>query len=279
VVAVDATGVVSFSERHCEHCLHRTSKSGKTTYFHQVLEAKLITASGLAISLATEWIVNPDGEYDKQDCERTALVRLAAQLKQQYPTTDCLTADGLYPSEASSRSAVRMSGLYSHLPRRQPPYRLGGRAGLLPRTRRSASTSGVTTAPRSSIKPSLAQPPRLSRPHPGVAGMCGSRYPSEEGQTTPKSVCPPDQLTVTARTVRTLSRTGGYGGRSKTKASIPKSISATAWSISSPGSWQAAKNYYQCLQIGHLLNQLTILSTTFQVHLQGKTTFDTCGFV
>jgi hypothetical protein len=69
VVAVDGTGVVSFRERHCEHCLHRTSKSGKTTYFHPVLEAKLITASGLAISLATEWIANPDGEYDKQDCE------------------------------------------------------------------------------------------------------------------------------------------------------------------------------------------------------------------
>ena len=69
VVAVDATGVVSFSERHCEHCLHRTSKTGKTTYFHNVLEAKLIAANGFAISLATEWIVNPAGEYDKQDCE------------------------------------------------------------------------------------------------------------------------------------------------------------------------------------------------------------------
>jgi hypothetical protein len=37
-------------------------------------------------------------------------------------------------------------------------------------------------------------------------------------------------------------------------------------------SWQAAKNYYQCLQIGHLINQLTILSTTFQRYRQGKMT-------
>jgi hypothetical protein len=37
-------------------------------------------------------------------------------------------------------------------------------------------------------------------------------------------------------------------------------------------SWQAAKNYYQCLQIGHLINQLMLLSTTFQAHLQGKMT-------
>ena len=38
-------------------------------------------------------------------------------------------------------------------------------------------------------------------------------------------------------------------------------------------SWQAAKNYYQCLQIGHLINQLTILSTTFQAHRQGPITY------
>ncbi len=40
VVAVDATGVVSFSERHCEHCLTKTSTNGHVTYFHNVLEAK-----------------------------------------------------------------------------------------------------------------------------------------------------------------------------------------------------------------------------------------------
>jgi hypothetical protein len=98
VVAVDGTGVMSFSEPHCEHCLHRTSKKGKTTYFHPVLEAQLITTSGLAISLATEWIANPTGDYDQQDCERQAFVRLAAQLQQQYPRLPlCLTADGLYP--------------------------------------------------------------------------------------------------------------------------------------------------------------------------------------
>ena len=45
-----------------------------------MLEAKLITPSGLAISWATEWIANPTGKYDKQDCERKAFVRLAAIL-------------------------------------------------------------------------------------------------------------------------------------------------------------------------------------------------------
>jgi len=100
LVAVDATGVMSFDERHCEHCLTKTSKSGKTTYFHYVLEAKLVTRDGHAFSLASEWIENPVGDFDKQDCERKAFVRLAAKLKKQYPRLPvCILADGLYPYE------------------------------------------------------------------------------------------------------------------------------------------------------------------------------------
>ena len=75
----------------------QTSRNGKTTYFHNVLEAKLITPSGFAISLLTEWIENSN-EYDKQDCERKAFIRLAARLKKLYPRLPiCVTADGLYP--------------------------------------------------------------------------------------------------------------------------------------------------------------------------------------
>jgi hypothetical protein len=69
VVAIDGTGVMSFTHQHCVQCLYKRSKKGKMTYFHNLLEAKLTTASGFSISIATEWIENPEGEYDKQDCE------------------------------------------------------------------------------------------------------------------------------------------------------------------------------------------------------------------
>ena len=49
VVAVDGTRVVSFSERHCAQCLTTTSRRGKVTYFHNVLEAKLICTNGFAL--------------------------------------------------------------------------------------------------------------------------------------------------------------------------------------------------------------------------------------
>jgi len=103
VIAVDGTGHVSFSRRHCEHCLTQTHGE-RTYYYHQVLEAKLVTWSGLALSVASEFIDNrhlseaaaPSVETRKQDCELKALVRLAAQLQQQYPQTPlCLAGDAL----------------------------------------------------------------------------------------------------------------------------------------------------------------------------------------
>ena len=99
-VAIDGTGIATFEQRHCEHCLTKTSKNGVVTYFHYVLEAKIVTSSGLAISLASEFIENPAGEdYEKQDCEQKAFVRLAAKIKKYFPRLPiCILADGLYPN-------------------------------------------------------------------------------------------------------------------------------------------------------------------------------------
>ncbi len=99
-VAVDATGTHSFDHQHCEHCLSKTSKNGVTNWFHYVLEAKLVTSTGLSISLASEFIENdPEREFEKQDCERKAFVRLAEKIKKNYPRLAiCILGDGLYPN-------------------------------------------------------------------------------------------------------------------------------------------------------------------------------------
>lgn len=96
VVAIDGTGIYSFSQRHCEHCLTRTH-NGKTTYYHYVLEAKLITWDGLSLSLMSEFIENPQANPTKQDCELNAFHRLAARLKKRFPRLPiCLSLDGLF---------------------------------------------------------------------------------------------------------------------------------------------------------------------------------------
>lgn len=101
-IAVDASGVVSFSHQHCEQCLHKTSKTGKTTYFHNVLDARLVTPNGFSISIASVWIENPeDGQYDKQDCELKAFKRLAEQLKKAFPRLPIIIlTDSLYPNKS-----------------------------------------------------------------------------------------------------------------------------------------------------------------------------------
>lgn len=100
LVAVDATGMASFEQKHCDHCLSKTSKTGVVTYFHYVLEAKIVTSTGLSISLASEFIENDPGrDYEKQDCEQKAFARLAVKIKKYFPRLPiCLLADGLYPN-------------------------------------------------------------------------------------------------------------------------------------------------------------------------------------
>jgi len=101
LVAIDGTGIASYDYKHCDSCLSKTSKNGKTTYFHNVLEAKLITHSGMSLSIATEWISNQGkADFDKQDCEREAFKRLAEKIKKAYPRLPIIiVADGLYPWE------------------------------------------------------------------------------------------------------------------------------------------------------------------------------------
>ena len=96
LIVIDGTGMLTFSERHCPHCLTRT-RDGQTSYYHPILEAKLVTATGFVFSLLTEFIENPGENPTKQDCELKAFYRLTERLKRRFPHLPiCLVLDGLY---------------------------------------------------------------------------------------------------------------------------------------------------------------------------------------
>lgn len=106
VVGLDATGHLSFAEKHCEHCLVQRHAT-HTTYMHHVLEAKLLGPANMALSMATEFIENSDdnpalgatldAEPRKQDCELKALSRLVPKLRRDFPQLHvCLSGDSLY---------------------------------------------------------------------------------------------------------------------------------------------------------------------------------------
>ena len=99
-VAIDGTGLHSFDYEPYPGCPKKTSRSGKTTYTVYVLEAKIVCPNGFSISIATEWVHNREqGSYSKQDCELNAFVRLIRKIKKRYPRMPILLlADGLYPN-------------------------------------------------------------------------------------------------------------------------------------------------------------------------------------
>ena len=71
-LASDGTGIFASSTYHCEQCLTQTHQDGRVIYLHNMLEAKVLCADGMALSLLSEPVQNPaGGAYDKQDCENS----------------------------------------------------------------------------------------------------------------------------------------------------------------------------------------------------------------
>jgi hypothetical protein len=99
MIAIDGTGIWTFSTRHCDHCL--TQQQGtKTIYYHMVLEAKLVTPDGISLSVASEFIQNTDPKATKQDCEHKAILRVMETLKARFSRLPvCLLLDAEHANQ------------------------------------------------------------------------------------------------------------------------------------------------------------------------------------
>jgi hypothetical protein len=104
-IAIDGSQLFSFKEKHCEHCLkkeHKNKDTGeieRTTYYHTVLEAKLILGN-MTFSILTEFVENENESVSKQDCEINAAKRLMKKLKYKFRKLNiCILGDSLYACE------------------------------------------------------------------------------------------------------------------------------------------------------------------------------------
>jgi hypothetical protein len=100
ILALDGTELYRWKERHCPNCLYAACGPDKELqFYHRVLEIKLISQDGFAMSLLSEFIENEDSQPDKkQDCELKAAYRLIRRLKKHFPQLKILLlADGIYP--------------------------------------------------------------------------------------------------------------------------------------------------------------------------------------
>ena len=100
-IALDGTQLFTFDYEPWTGCPHRELKNGNIQYFAYMLDAKLVTPNGMAITIASEMLTNEGNKkFDKQDCELKAFPRLAAKIKEFFPRTPfVLLLDGLYASQ------------------------------------------------------------------------------------------------------------------------------------------------------------------------------------
>lgn len=104
-IILDGTGLFYFREKHCDNCLTKTitmeDGTKVKTYYHKVLEAKLVLGEKIVISIDTEFIENETETVAKQDCEINAAKRLLKRIAKDYPRLPvCIQGDNLYAVES-----------------------------------------------------------------------------------------------------------------------------------------------------------------------------------
>ena len=263
VVALDGTGMLTFHRAHCPQCL--TQKHGDTTvYFHPVLEAKIITDTGLAISLESEFIENtpqdPAGDYDearKQDCELKAFARLADRFQAAFPQLAITwSADSLY---ACGRFFARCR-------RARWSFVVTFKEGRLPDLWREFQAL-LRLVPNQGLREQL--PDRTRRLSRWIEGLT---YVDSEGRTHTlnalrcEETSPAGEVTTFAWLTdlplnrQTVLAVANQGGRLRSTIenegfNVQKNSGLNlehAYSLE----WTKAKAYYLLLQLGHLFFQL-----------------------
>lgn len=262
VIAVDGSGTLTFWQRHCCHCLTCT-QNDKTLYYHKVLEAKLVTPSGFAFSLMTEFIENPGENPSKQDCELKAFYRLAERLKQRFPRLPILLSlDGLFAGGPTfhlcrkygwgymivlkDHDLPSVNQEFESLSQLQPRNRFSGRTG---------NDAEISQSFRWVDDISYVDTDR--REHTLSVIECLETKPDENGkQKTTKF----KWVTNCAVSIKNVTRLANHGGRIRWK------VENEGFNVQKNGGYglehaytnneTSAKVFYFLLQIAHMIAQL-----------------------
>ncbi len=263
LIAFDATGVMSVRQQDSDGALHKTSKkTGVTTYFRNVLEAKLITENGFAISLATEWLENAE-EYDKQDCELKAYERIVVKIKKLFPRLPiCVLADGLYPNKTVFDLCKKYDWRYIITLKDKSLKSVWEELSLRPL---GAATRTLERGKKQAFQ--WTQGVEYKGHALGwlecVETKCDSlnRFVFVTNLTLDEENI--DAVSAAGR-LRFKIENEGFNTQKNLGLSLGHKFSRT--------SYKATKNYYQAMQIAHLLLQIFQLSMLFRPFVKGKMT-------
>jgi len=116
LLTVDMSGHLYLGDRpskFTEGCLTQKTEDGRTLYYRPVCEAKIVTRSGLALSVGSEFVENPPG-FDPdggvpQDSELPAAVRLFHRVKEAFPGFSfCVLLDARYCNETAFAACKKL---------------------------------------------------------------------------------------------------------------------------------------------------------------------------
>ncbi len=259
IIAIDGVHLATYEADYCGACLHKTSKKGKTKYFHYALEAKLLTSSGLSLSVATEWIANTEQEYDKQDCELKAFGRLAKTLKRYFPRLPiCIAADGLYPNQTFFEICKKHHWDFILTFKDGNLSSVWEEIGLLPPSAKHHSTHRIKSKTK-----------KITRSYSWINEMDYHRHQLSWVECKEETTELKNQESTQARFVhlsnfKLNAQTApevSQGGRLRWKIenegfNIQKNQGYGLGHKFSRVSFNAFKNYYQAMQIAHMINQL-----------------------
>lgn len=272
IIAIDGTGLHSFSKPPDGGYIYKTSKKGKITYYRQVLEAKLLCFNGFSLSIGTEWIANTQTEYDKQDCELKACYRLIKKIKVNFPKLPVLiVADGLYPNQNIFK-LCRENGW---------EWLIAHKNGNLKSVWKEVNCLTALSDDNSlNEKESLKSRTTLRNYH-WINDIDYEGYTLHWGQCLESIIFPSakmieDKIKITrfvyisslklsqdnivsiikAGRLRYKIENEGFNTQKNLGYNLKHKFSRT--------NFKASQNYYQCLQIAHILNQLVELRDKFR---------------
>jgi len=277
VIAIDGTGRLTFPERHCPHCLTVTH-NGHTTYYHPVLEAKLVLLNGFAFSIMTEFIENPGENPTKQDCELKAFYRLAKRLKEAFPRLPiCLSLDSLFAGGPTMSICEGYHWKYMIVHKDEDiPYIRQEFEALLPLTPENHLT--FLTGPQGKTRQEyrwindIAYTDSEKKPHTVGVLECGESKPDpkEPSQTKTTRFRWITNFTLKDKQIIELAHQGGR---------IRWKIENEGFNVQKNGGFDlehayttnpvASKVFYLLLQIAHLLAQLIEKGSLFRQAFPG----------
>ena len=278
-VAIDGTGVHSYKYEPYPGCPYKEYQSGIKVWTAMVLEAKIVCTNGFSISIATEWIKNPtDKESDKQDSELKAFIRLSGKIKKLYPRLPVvIAADGLYPNNTVFDICQRNSWKYIITLKDGNLKTVWQEIDFLDRINDNIKDRKLKRKPNLLIAEDYKayQNIEYQKHKLNIVDAIIKKTSLNDVKNIPdKRFAHVTNFSLRKQNLQEIS----YSGRMRWKIENEgfKEQKNTGYNLQhkySRTSFIATQNYYQCLQIAHMINQLASKSNTINKIIKANDTW------